>query len=188
MSSIINSKECTVCHEIKQLDLFYNRAAMKDGKESQCKSCSDKRNIKWANNNPDKFRTIKKRYLAKDEIRIKYNKLNRKFAHKHKFRRVASSSNTASKKKSTGEQITPKQLWILAKKQKLRCAISGIKLTNNNLSVDHVIPFFSGGKNVIENIQLVDKHINAMKNSHSQSDFLNLIKTIYQHNFKEKLI
>ena len=113
----------------------------------------------------------------------KYKKLNRNFAHKHRFRILAKRCNSDSKKKSGGELITATQLWSLAKKQKLCCAISGIKLNNSNLSVDHKLAFVNGGKNEIENLQLVDKRINWMKHALPTNEFLELIKTIYLFNF-----
>lgn len=181
-----NEKECTVCHIIKPFNNFYNRSRMKDGKESQCKECSDARNIRYAKNNPDKTYKSKRKYLNKNHIRIKYNNHGKLFRNKHKLRTIASHANTCSIKKSNGELITAKQLWSLAKKQKMRCAISGVKLTNNNMSPDHIIPFCNGGKNVISNIQLVDKSINFMKCSHSVSEFLDIIKQIYLFNFSNK--
>lgn len=176
------NKECLRCHLIKPLIEFYYRAAALDKRDSHCKLCNNKRNINWAINNPDKARKIKQKYLKKNESREIYNAHSRSFVKRHKLRTIASCANGMSKKKSSGELINSKQLWSLAKKQRMRCAISGVKLTNDNMSPDHIIPFSKGGKNVIENIQLVDKTINFMKSSISQDKFLEIIKAIYLFN------
>lgn len=94
---------------------------------------------------------------------------------------MANTANNAAKVKSTGEQISKWDIWKIAKKQKLKCAISGVKLTNENISLDHITAFARGGKNVPENIQLIHNTINLMKGSFLMSDFLETIQMIYEY-------
>lgn len=179
-----NLKVCPKCLKEKHLEEFacanHQIKRYKDGRYSHCAECER-----------IFFKEYRKKYAERyNEQRIKYRQKNgtilrkkaREYLQTHKFKNLATRTNTFSRIKSTGEEITAIQLWGLAKKQKLRCAISGIKLTNKNLSVDHIIPYANGGKNVIENLQLVDLWINQMKNCHSTKDLLNMIKVIYEFN------
>jgi len=75
------------------------------------------------------------------------------------FKRLANYNN-----KRSNHKVTPFELWCLAKKQKLICAITGEKLTLENISVDHIIPISKNGSNHISNLQLVTRRSNLIKN------------------------
>jgi hypothetical protein len=173
--------KCSSCKKEKPIDSFYDDNRAITGKETQCKECVNARNDLYAKNHPNKMREYKRK--CRQKYKERDNERRRISKQEHKFKSLASRANERAKKISTGEVITAKQLWSLAKKQKLICAISGLKLTNNNISLDHRISFKNNGKNIIENLQLVTWDINRMKNSHTSEDFLNLIKLIYHHNF-----
>jgi len=83
------------------------------------------------------------------------------------FKRLARQSNGRCKR----NKITAFELWCLAKKQKLICALTGEKLTYTNLSVDHKIPISKGGTNNLSNLQLVTFHANTAKNSMTNEEF-----------------
>ena len=72
------------------------------------------------------------------------------------------------------QKLKPSELWSIAKKQRCKCALSGISLINYNVSVDHVIPISRGGTNTISNIRLVDNRINKMRNVMTDTEFINL--------------
>ena len=88
------------------------------------------------------------------------------------------------KKKYEPGYVLAIDLWKLAVKQKLKCALSGIKLTKENISVDHIIPLFKGGKDHISNIQLVDKTINMMKNALDVDSFISFCRCVHNNNLK----
>jgi hypothetical protein len=73
------------------------------------------------------------------------------------------------------------ELWGLAKKQKLKCALSGRQLTNLNISPDHIIPISKGGIHSISNIRLVDRDINIARQSLSDEEFIQLCKDVINH-------
>jgi 5-methylcytosine-specific restriction endonuclease McrA len=111
-----------------------------------------KKSLEWQKSNPDKVFVLR---------------------HKHRrskiFKRLAKRANNSSDLK-----IKPFDLWKIAKKQKLKCALTGDKLTKNNVSLDHIKPKSKGGKNTIENIRLTTKDANWLKNTHSDEELLEL--------------
>ena len=66
-------KKCTICFELKCLELFYKDKRAKDGRYSCCKLCTDKRNKKWRDENPEKAleksRRSHERHKDKDRLR-----------------------------------------------------------------------------------------------------------------------
>lgn len=83
-----------------------------------------------------------------------------------------------SKNKSPFVKITAFELWRIAKQQKLRCPLTGFKLTAENISVDHILPVSKGGSNQSSNIRLVHKIANHMKNHYSDTQFLEICSRV----------
>jgi len=75
-------------------------------------------------------------------------------------------------------KIIPRDLFKIAKKQKCKCAITGLKLTPETLSVDHIIPISKGGSHTVDNLRLVHKDINHMKNHYDDGYFLEMCKLV----------
>lgn len=69
-------------------------------------------------------------------------------------------------------------LWKIAKKQKLKCALTGDKLTAENISLDHIIPTCRGGTNDINNLQLVIRKVNTAKWGVDNNEFIELCKRV----------
>jgi 5-methylcytosine-specific restriction endonuclease McrA len=105
----------------------------------------------------------------------------RKYYNKHPFLRLAK----AIKKKDKTSTITAKDLWKIAKKQKLICCISGRKLSNSNISPDHILSKFNGGASTAENIQLVCKEVNVAKHVLSLDELIQLAEDIIKYNNKK---
>lgn len=59
----------------------------------------------------------------------------------------------------------------LLEKQGKRCALSGVELTPETLSIDHIVAVSDGGGDEIENIQIVHTIVNAMKGTLSNYEF-----------------
>jgi 5-methylcytosine-specific restriction endonuclease McrA len=88
-----------------------------------------------------------------------------------------------SKNKSPFTRLTPLDLYTIVKRQRLICPITGLKLTAENISVDHIIPVSKGGSNSPDNIRLVHKMINHMKNYYSDTQFFDMCSLVVK-NFK----
>lgn len=76
------------------------------------------------------------------------------------------------------DKLTPANLWEIAKKQKCLCALSGLRLDAETVSIDHIIPVSKGGKNIPENIRLVNGKINKMRNDMTDNEFINLCRAV----------
>lgn len=107
----------------------------------------------------------------------------RKFLKRHCFYRLLKNlkKNLRQKGYEYPKNLTVFSIWYLAKKQKLKCAISGIKLNNDNLSIDHIIPLSKGGSSEITNLQLVEKKINLMKHDMSVRELITMCNIIIEH-------
>jgi hypothetical protein len=71
----MESKQCSVCEEIKPLNEFYSqKKKRKNGEEyiyynPECKDCTKKRSTKWIKNNPERYQEI--RQLTEEKPRTK---------------------------------------------------------------------------------------------------------------------
>jgi 5-methylcytosine-specific restriction endonuclease McrA len=125
-----------------------------------------------------KARQRKYNFTAKAKI----SERNSLFRKHHPFKELMRAVNANSKKRGHPERIGYMDLYRLAKKQKCRCALTGDKLTRDNISVDHITPLSKGGNNVVENLRLVTYDVNIVKNSLSDLEFLTICKNVVRHN------
>jgi 5-methylcytosine-specific restriction endonuclease McrA len=117
----------------------------------------------WLLNNPEKAKINKKKYKRR-----------------HIFVEMSRSANGRF-----DDKITKWDLWKIAKKQKLKCGITGDHLTKENISLDHVIPRSKGGKNIVENLRLTTMDANWIKDAYDDEEFFNICKRVY-FNMKRK--
>jgi 5-methylcytosine-specific restriction endonuclease McrA len=80
-----------------------------------------------------------------------------------------------------GCSVTRLQLQELLENQEYSCAITGVPLTPDNCSVDHVRPLEKGGKNTLENLQLTTKHANFAKRNLEIEEFLEICRLSLEH-------
>ena len=67
--------------------------------------------------------------------------------------------------------ITREELRNLLKQQDYTCAISGVKLTPETASLDHIIPHSHGGTDEISNAQWLHSEVNRIKGSLTYEEF-----------------
>lgn len=146
---------------------------------------------KWQTENPEKEKVRKQKYYAehRDELRKKnneYNKRNivvvrerkRKHRQRRKFFHLAGVQNRRYKHSN---DITAFDLWKIARRQKLTCPLTGEKLTNSNISVDHIVPISHGGLNIPTNIRLTTRDINWFKRTMNDPDLLTMCRKVVNH-------
>jgi hypothetical protein len=97
---------------------------------------------------------------------------------KHTFKRLVKSI----KKRDKSSNVTAFDLWKIAKLQRLVCPISGRKLTNENISPDHILALTNGGKSTPENIRLLTIETNIARNCMSDIELIRLCHDICRKN------
>jgi hypothetical protein len=61
------------------------------------------------------------------------------------------------------------------------CAISGVKLTPENISIDHIVPVVNGGTHELRNLRLVSWGVNQGMNSMDDQSFIELCRQVINH-------
>ena len=148
---------------------------------------------KWQIENPERYRQRKHQYYLehRDLLRKRnneYNKINihqvrerkRKHRQRRKFFHLASVQNNRFKHEN---KITAFDLWKIAHSQRLICPLTGDRLTNKNISVDHIVPQSKGGKNVISNIRLTTKDINWFKRTMTDEELKEICLKVVSHTY-----
>jgi hypothetical protein len=79
----VETKQCTGCAEIKQLEDFYRKSASRDGRATRCKVCANAVVKAWEKRNPDKLRERtyrwRNRYPEKSQAVVRRSQLKRKY-------------------------------------------------------------------------------------------------------------
>lgn len=119
----------------------------------------------------------KARLQQSESLRQNLSVRRKKRRHKHVFHKLAEYL-----RKYRGGNITKGDLWKICKKQRCKCALTGRPLTNENISLDHIIPISRGGENVKENLQLVTKDVNYAKHKLLDSEFILLCQDVVANN------
>lgn len=139
--------------------------------------------------NDDKRRAVDLLDLERNKEQREAQKLktNRKYREKNKERLNAKQKMARRNKffalsvKRHGKGVTAWDYWKIAKKQRMRCYYSGLKLDRDTISVEHIIPTSKGGLNIPENIVFVHVDINRMKLDHSLEQFKEYITILYKN-------
>lgn len=129
----------------------------------------------------EEYTKLKTEWAERDRVNRlvkKYILARRSRQNKHRARRVFWRLVKAIKKRDKSATITPMEVWSIAKRQKLKCALSGRQLTSTDISPDHIIPFSKGGKSDKSNIRLVTKQVNIMRHIMSDEELISLCNDI----------
>lgn len=113
-----------------------------------------------------------KEYRSKNAVKLNESYRNR--TRRRVFKRLSKYSNKHYKL----NRITAFDLWKIAKNQKCKCVFTGVQLTVDNMSVDHIIPRSKGGLNIPSNIRLVIKPVNIARQTMSDESFVSLCRSV----------
>jgi 5-methylcytosine-specific restriction endonuclease McrA len=78
--------------------------------------------------------------------------------------------------------VTAKQLLAIVEDQGYKCALSGVELTPETASLDHIVPMSKGGTHTIENVWIVDRRVNGAKGTMTTEEFISLCRAVVKHN------
>ena len=73
--------KCTQCKATKKISMFYRNKYKINGRQSRCKACHDKANIKWRKANPDKYSTYNCHPRRNEEKKIESKLRSRQHRH-----------------------------------------------------------------------------------------------------------
>jgi 5-methylcytosine-specific restriction endonuclease McrA len=76
------------------------------------------------------------------------------------------------------DKPTASKLKAMIEKQDYKCALSGVDLTPETASVDHITPISQGGLHVMGNIQILHTQVNSAKHSMTQNEFIQMCKRV----------
>lgn len=132
----METKKCTQCLEVKELDCFYTNNAVKSGKTAACKECLKKKSAEWRKNNP---KPKKKRQQVMTGFRLLPKGMRKcstckevkgvDFFYKDKTRASGCSSkckkctniyNKNRRANSNGEHLKARRIWAKKNRDRLR--------------------------------------------------------------------
>lgn len=136
-------------------------------RNSICKSCRTRK----ANKSTKRYNKRDRNANWKGYKEIPYNWFSKYF-------------ERAGRKRNINGDITIEQVYILWLKQNKSCALSGLPIgwyDDNGKHTASIDRIDSNGEYTIDNIQLVHKDVNKMKNNLEESYFINLCTFISNH-------
>jgi len=74
--------------------------------------------------------------------------------------------------------LKPSDILKVLQYQEYCCALTGVQLTPETATVDHIIPIKLGGKNCVDNIQIVTPEANRIKGTLTMDELLAMCKMI----------
>ena len=182
-------KVCYKCRKKLPLTSEYFSAHKKssDGFDGRCKSCVNLLSKKNREKKGEQYR-VDNISKAKEQ---RISRLNRGLCRHCSSERLENSDSYCEKhwfeyvaKAHLGTMKRGSELKLLLEKQNYKCAYTGIVLIPAlNASIDHKMPLSLDSEQYqkIENLQWVCLDINTMKRNHTEEDFLEYIKLIYEN-------
>ena len=176
------TKRCINCGIEKELFLFSNNKASKDGKKARCKDCLREERRSYYLQNKEKEMQRHKKYYDKHRSRLieytkQYNLENKeKISQYLKEYRKTENGKTSAKNHSMNRRLqkkigsikTKELKEFLLKKTKCYWCEKNLK---DNFHIDHYIPLSKGGAHSIDNLVLSCHSCNLKKSNKDPFEF-----------------
>jgi 5-methylcytosine-specific restriction endonuclease McrA len=171
---------CKKCDLSKAVDDFrFHKRGYRIG---ACRECENAYAREWTMRDPEKYRRCKRESMAQQRAKdpetsrqkqrvwrtANRERINERFRERWYERFFA---NRAKRLNNTGLAF---DLWKLWKRQRGRCALTGRRLTRENVELDHIVPKVKGGTHDISNLRWTLKEANRAKRDLSDAEFLAL--------------
>ena len=172
------TKTCTKCSETKTLDCFYKQTAGKYGVAAHCKLCHSNMSISWAKRNPETVKKINSKYRQNNTEKLKerhdeWYKKNREYRLSQKKQYRSEHREELNEKVKDWYKKNPHKYSEYSGRRRARltaadrrkisskdwdsvlfhyrncCAYCG---SNKDLTMDHVVPLYRGGRHSIGNL------------------------------------
>ena len=149
-------KRCSSCAEVKHIDGFRRSSATKDGLQNYCRSCHNEANARWRERNREKhLRSLRSWH---ENNRDHSREMNRVWQRNNRQRkRVIDQKRRASTAANGKFIITPREVKRLYSQP---CSACG---SNENITLDHIVPLSRGGRHSVGNLQPLCKSCNSSK-------------------------
>ena len=72
-------------------------------------------------------------------------------------------------------------IFEILERQGFRCNLTGVPLTPDTASIDHIIPLSKGGSHTKANAQIILNSVNQAKGSMTQSEFVEMCRLVVEH-------
>ena len=179
-------KMCRKCGEVKHISKFSKQKQGKYGVQSKCKSCKKEYNRNYYENNKETILEHQKQYYENNketilEQRKQYYENNKEtIAEQRKQYRESpqgqvvkfNASNRRRSKLANQSNDINKDQWLeMMKFFGFRCAYSGISLSKNIRSIDHIVALDNGGLNEIWNCVPMLKNYNSSKRTQDMEEW-----------------
>lgn len=170
-------KKCKKCGEllVAYEGNFHKHQTGKYGLRGECKKCRNEYHRKYnQEHNEERKKTWNKYYKNHKEEKLERSKRYNKTERGKQSRKISNKKQKHKRRALTkGKIYTNKQIEEMNLFFNNCCAYSGIKLINNNYSIDHIVPLSEGGENLIWNLVPMDIKLNSSK---GVKDFLEWYK------------
>ena len=171
-------KICTLCGEIKELDLFKIDTSRKDGRSSWCKACHSKKVTEYQRKNRHKCNINNMKYSKTPkgiEAKKNFKRSEAGIKCKHRYLtsdtgRAASArhaSNRRTRERAVINDLTSIEWSEILESQGYRCKICDVIFDSGGIKTkaerDHIRPLSKGGSLTKSNVQALCKSCNCKK-------------------------
>jgi 5-methylcytosine-specific restriction endonuclease McrA len=176
-------RRCQKCGQEKPRAAFYRDKQRKDGIATRCRSCDSKRSKhyyrlnreerlarhrRWQKANPDKWYAAVRSWARRnrDKTRRASNACNKRRYHANPVVGRAKSLAAYGRRRALKAAVEVGEIDYerIRRRDRMRCHMCRLKVSEEQLHFDHVIPLVAGGAHTESNIAVSHAQCNLSKN------------------------